>query len=396
MDILCFSTTDWDEIWGSRQQIMKRLAAAGQRVLFVERQVGPEALLRDPALRRRKLEAWRRPALRRLEANLWAWNPPLLPPGRYYSPALNALGQRLLAGRARPVLQGLGFERPLLWLYPPQSAPLLGRFGERLSVYHCIERFAGEQRGRKRSTMLRLEEELLRAADLVFVHSEGLRRLYAPLTRRPIRLAPSAADVAHYQSDASLHPALAALPSPRLVVMGTLDQRLDLELLGCLARSRPGWQIALVGQVRSARVDLGPLANLPNVHLFGKRPYDELPALLNAADACLVPYVLNELTRYINPLKVYEYLASGKPVVSSDLPEVRALAPWVRIAPQAGPGAQERAQAFAGEVERALAEDSPGLQDGRRMAAREHSWEGRVAAMWAAVQECLEGDEGAP
>jgi len=395
MDILCFSTTDWDEIWGSRQQVMRRLAAAGQRVLFVERQVGPEALLRYPALRRRKLQAWGRPALRLVETNVWALNPPLLPPGRYYSPALNALGQRLLADWVRPMVAELGFERPLLWLYPPQSSPLLGRFGERLSVYHCIERFAGEQRGRRRSAMLQMEERLLRQADLVFVHSEGLRRLYAPLTRRPIHLAPSAADVDHFQSDASLHPALAALPRPRLVVMGTLDTRLDLELLDCLARRRPDWHIALVGMVRSGRANLEALGRLPNVHLIGRRPYDELPALLNAADACLVPYLLNELTRYINPLKVYEYLAAGKPIVSTALPEVLPLAPWVRVAPEAGPGAEERAEAFAREVALALAEDSPELQAKRRLAAREHSWDARVEAMWAAVLECLEGDERA-
>src|SRR3974377_2286658 len=97
-DILCISTPDWNEIWGSRQQIMARLAAAGHRGLFVERQVGPEHLLRDPDLRHRKLSAWRLPALRLLDKNLWLWQPPLLPPGRYYSMALNHLGQSLLAG----------------------------------------------------------------------------------------------------------------------------------------------------------------------------------------------------------------------------------------------------------------------------------------------------------
>src|SRR5512135_1202988 len=108
-DILCISTTDWDEIWGSRQQIMKRLAAAGHRVLFVERQVGPEHLQRDPLLRARKLSAWRGPPLREHAPNLWLWQPPLLPPGRYHSLTLNRLGQSLLAARLHPVLDRLGF-----------------------------------------------------------------------------------------------------------------------------------------------------------------------------------------------------------------------------------------------------------------------------------------------
>ena len=149
-DILCISTTDWDEIWGSRQQIMTRLAAKGNRVLFVERQVGPEHLWFDPGLRRRKLAAWHGPAFRKQAENLWLWQPPLMPPGRYYSLAVNALGQKRLAVHLRPVLESLDFSRPVLWMYPPHSAPLIGRFGERLAVYHCIDRFAAGQRGLKR------------------------------------------------------------------------------------------------------------------------------------------------------------------------------------------------------------------------------------------------------
>ncbi len=213
-DILCFSTTDWDEIWGSRQQIMARLAGAGHRVLFVERQAGPEHLLRDPDLRRRKLSAWRLPALRQLNKNLWLWHPPLLPPGRYYSMALNRLGQSLLVARLRPVLHELTFEQPLLWLYPPHSAPLIGRFSEKLVVYHCIERFAGEQRGLKRKVMQAQEADLIHRADQVFVNTADLCHIYQPLARHTITLVPSAADVAHFQSTSVVHPDVSALPRP--------------------------------------------------------------------------------------------------------------------------------------------------------------------------------------
>ena len=175
-NFLCMSTTDWDEIWGSRQQIMSRLAAQGHRILFVERQVGPEHLLRDPVLRSRKLTAWRHPAIRQIEENLWLYQPPLMLPGRYFSIAANASGQRWLARKLRPLLTQLGLENPILWLYPPHSAPLLGQFNERLVVYHCIERFVGNQTGRKRRIMEIEETELLRHAHLVFAHAEGLRQ----------------------------------------------------------------------------------------------------------------------------------------------------------------------------------------------------------------------------
>ena len=165
-----FSTTDWDEIWGSRQQIMLRLAAAGQRVLFVERQAGPEQLLATrPSSAARA--AWRvRPCAR--QANLWLWQQPLLRPG----------AGRPAAGRHRTAHPGCppgspcacwGSTHPLLWLYPPQSAALLGQFDERLpsiTASNACRRpietqapsNAGPGGGPARS-----------GVDLVFTHSEG-------------------------------------------------------------------------------------------------------------------------------------------------------------------------------------------------------------------------------
>lgn len=376
LDILCFSTTDWDEIWGSRQQIMLRLAAAGQRVLFVERPVSVEQLLRSSDLRRRRLSSAPGPALRQERPNLWLFRPPLLPPGRYYSDTLNRWGNRLLVNSVRPVLQELGFERPILWLYPPQSAPLIGQFDEQLIVYHCIERFAARQSGRKRQVMLAQEEALLRRADLVFTHAAGLKALYDPLTKRPVVLVPSAADIAHFQSTAAVHPDVAALPAPRLGVMGTLDDRLDAGLLLDLAPRYPQGSLVLIGARRRAGPDLKALLDLPNVHPLGKRPFAELPALLNGMDALLIPYRRDELTEYISPIKLYEYLAVGKPVVSVDLPEVRPLAEWIEIAGR---------EAFPAAVARALESDSPERQAARRQIARAHSWDARVQAMWGAI-----------
>jgi glycosyltransferase involved in cell wall biosynthesis len=380
-DILCFSTTDWDEIWGSRQQIMARLAAAGHRVLFVERQVGPEHLLRDPDLRFRKLKAWRMPAVRALNKNLWLWQPPLLPPGRYYSTGLNRLGQSFIAARLRPVLHELAFKQPLLWLYPPHSAPLIGRFSERLVVYHCIERFIGGQRGRKRNLMQAQEADLLRYADRVFVHTEGLRRLYQPISHHPIILVPSAADVAHFQSTNAVHPDISALPHPRLGVSGTLDARLDVSLINTIASNHPEWQLILIGQVRPGRIDLAPLKILPNVHILGPRRFADLPALLNGMDALLIPYLHNELTEYISPIKLYEYLAVGKSIISVDLPGVRPLQDWVSLAKDQ-PG-------FIRAIQRALDEDDPQRYLARRKAALEHTWEARIKLMWDVISIAL-------
>jgi glycosyltransferase involved in cell wall biosynthesis len=384
--ILCFSTTDWDEIYGSRQQLMSRLAAAGHVVLFIERQVGPEHLLRDPWLRRRKLESWKNARLRLRRENLWLLQPDLALPGRYYSPLLNTLGQRRLARQVRQVMAQVGLFAPLLWLYPPHSAPLLGGFGERLSVYHCIDRFSGGQTGLKRRVMESQERVLLSRADLVFTHAYGLQRLYAPLTRRPIQVVPSAADALLIQSSHQVDPEIMALPGPRLGVLATVDQRLDGALLAEIARLRPDWQIVLIGRSRPGAPQPREFHRLPNLHRLAGRPYAQVPALLNSLDVLLIPYRRSEAVEYISPIKLYEYLASGKPVVSVPLPEVKIVGDLARYA-QDGPS-------FVAAIQDALTNDPAELTERRRRFARENSWEARLAQMWQPIQGLLDERAG--
>lgn len=384
--ILCFSTTDWDETWGSRQQLMLRLARRGHRVLFVERQVGPEQLLRDPALRLRKFTAWRTTRLRPVMENLWLYQPPLLPPGRYYSPLLNRLGQNTLAKQVQQLQKTLAFSAPILWLYPPQSAPLLGKFNEALSIYHCIENFAGDQRGVKRRVMQWEERQLLSQVDLVFVHARGLLERYQALTRRTITWAPSAADVVHFQSTTAIDPLVAALPHPRLGVSGTLDARIDIALLEQVAQEQPDWHLVLLGTLRSGRINLSRLLSLPNIHHLGYQPFERLPALLNGMDVLLIPYTLTEMTRFISPIKLYEYLAVGKPIVSTALPEVGDFKDHARIA--------ETPQAFIQHIHAALTSDTPAQVAARRSLARQHSWDCRLEVMLEVIATVLKEKSG--
>jgi glycosyltransferase involved in cell wall biosynthesis len=383
MDILCFSSTDWDEIWGSRQQIMQRLAAAGNRVLFVERQVSIEHLIRDHVLFRRKIARWRGSLLKESSKNLWLWCPPLMLPGRYYSMWLNHLGQHHLVSQIRPVLASLTFDHPILWLYPPHSAPLLGHLDESCSIYHCIDRFSGNQKGLKRSTLEKQEKLLLENVDLVFTHSEGLRQKYHHLTRRPITLIPSAADVSLYQSTASIHPRISHLPRPRIGIMGTFDGRIDVNLLQNLVISHPDWQFVLIGQIRPGRTRLEKIFHYPNVHYLGARPQRELPVLLNGMDVFLIAYQLNELTEFISPLKLFEYLAIGKPIVSVPLPEVLPLSSYVYIA---------NPDEFSTRIEQALESDSSSLQHARREEAKKHTWDIRVQTMVETINEFYSGN----
>jgi len=376
--ILCFSSTDWDGPWGSRQQVMLRFARRGYRILFIEQPAGPEHLLRYPALRRRKFRRWRE-GPREIAENLWIVSLPPLLPGRYYSPTVNRLNQHLTTLSLHRHLQTCKLADLLLWLYNPEQGPLIGQFGERLSVYHCIDEFAPGSRGRKRRLINEYESELLAKVDVVFANSALTAANKRRLNPHTYRI-PSGADVEHFAQalDPALppHPAIASLPRPRIGYIGHINERLDYAVLEALARQRPAWSLALVGDTYPWTLDAPPLRRLralSNVHFLGRHPFPDMPALVKGMDVCLLPYADDERARYRSPLKLYEYLAAGKPVVSTDHPEARELAEVIDIA--ATP------EAFIASVERALAEDRPAEQRRRVAAAQPHSWDRRVDEM---------------
>lgn len=380
--IVCLSTTDWDEIWGSRQQIMRRFAARN-RVLFVERQSGPEHLLAYPGRLARKRRGWRR-GLIEVEANLQIWSPPLVWPLRNTSTFCSRQGQARLASHLRPILRSLGFDLPILWIYQPHSGRLIGALGEALSVYHCIDQFKGGATGRKRAVIEGEEAHTIRSADLVLVHS---RELLAE--KREIRpdchYVPSAADVDHYAR--ALTPDIArpeGAPEdgrPVAVLMGTLDRRIDWDLLTALCARTPDWAYVFMGEVKGTAPEA--LRSAPNVRFAGKQPFADLPSWLAVADVGLIPYRMDESTRYINPLKVHEYLAAGLPVVSVPLPEVEAKPGDVFLAGDA--------EGFAAALRSLCPLRDPASRIRRHEAARADSWDVRVEQISELMESALKG-----
>lgn len=374
-DILCFSSTDWDGIWGSRQQVMLRFARRGYRVLFFERPAGPEHLLRYPDLRWRKLRRWRE-GLRAVADNLWIVSLPLLLPGRYYSKAINRVNQWLTRHWSARHLNRLGFTSPLLWIYNPEQGPLIGQFGERLSVYHCIDEFTAGTSGRKRRTIAALEGDLLVKADVVFANSmltyENKRQLNTSTYRIP-----SGANVGHFAQVLNpatpVHPSIASIPNPIAGYIGNINNKLDIHLLASVATYLSDWQFVFVGQAQHQSVDLHPLQELPNVHFLGRLPFAEVPNLVKGMDVCLLPYVDTEFARYRSPLKLYEYLAAGKPIVSTVHSEAREFSEWIEIA--------STSEDFATSVVRARDKDSREQQRRRAELAQQHSWGRRVDEM---------------
>jgi glycosyltransferase involved in cell wall biosynthesis len=386
-DIVCVGFADWDtDLWTNQHHLMSRLAREN-RVLFVE-SLG----LRRPQLAGRDLaRMWRR--LRRglgrpREADgLHVLSPLVLP--LHGSRVARAVNARLLPALVRRAARRLGLRRPILWAYVPQAELLVDALTPALVVYHCVDDIAAQERIDTHSFRA-AEARFAARADLVLASAPALAERLRTVSRNVLD-APNVADTELFSR--ALGPgaadlAMAALPSPRIVFTGAIVSiKLDVALLVELARLRPSWSFALVGPVGPGdpRTDVSALVAEANIHLLGARAYAQLPDVLRAADVGLIPYARNELTASIFPMKVYEYLAAGLPVIATPLPALADVGDVATSASAAG---------IAALIDRALAQDDPRRRAERSARAAEHSWDRRLREIACALAALSDGRDG--
>jgi len=289
-------------------------------------------------------------------------------------PPLIDLTTRLVAERQ--------IEPLALWMYTPMALPVAQRLQPLAVAYDCMDelsafRFAPPE-------LLEREAQLLAWADVVFTGGPSLHR--AKVGRHAnVHCFPSSIDAAHFRR--ALEPGTrepadqAALPRPRLGYFGVVDERLDYGLLGAVARARPEWQIVMVGPFMKVNPD--ELPHAPNLHYLGQRPYEELPAYIGGWDVAIMPFALNEATRYISPTKTLEYMAAGRAIVSTPITDVQE--PYGEIVHIAN-----GSQAFIEACERALNEaPAERLRRQQRCQAvlAQTSWDDTAARMHALLDQ---------
>lgn len=296
------------------------------------------------------------------------------------------LGLRALVRRLRAEGEGA----IVLIVQTPGLVDRFGAVGADLTAYLVVDDYAGLAPAADRARVARRHEDCLRDADLVWAIS-------APLLAAVRRLRSDAlptttgVDQAAFESASRLPaaPSVAALPPPRIGMAGNLNDRIDWDLFEALARARPGWSFAVVGPLYLAggatEAAVGRLRALPNVRFTGGVAPDALPAMIAGFDVGLVLYRPGAGTLGINPLKLYQYLAAGKPVVATPLPVFAGLADVVRTAADA--------PAMLPAIEAALAEAAadPGGADRRRRRARAFDWDVVAADRHAALERALAG-----
>lgn len=276
---------------------------------------------------------------------------------------------RLVCRAVRKVLDSLPPRPVQVWSFAPDIGDLVGRFNEELAIYYCVDAF-GEFPGYDRELILRRERELIDKCGLVLTTSrplyEAKRRLHPN-----VHLIEHGVNARHLSravwEDIAVPPDLAALPRPVLGFVGVVGEWVDLDLLAGLARSRPDASIVLIGP---SVTPLGSLVNLPNVHCLGPKDHSDLPAYLRGFDVGLIPFRDVPLTHHANPIKLYEYLAAGLPVVSTPLPAVRELEGSVWLAADVAGAVAGCAQAIESNTQAAR------VNRARLMAAE--SWPARL------------------
>lgn len=397
--IIALSPDRWGDVRRPRQ-LMQELARIVP-VLYLESPLALASLAKSPGqLKSRETRsAWRRALLGRCEpvAEDMSLATPLtlLPehviarlPWTPLRSRMRKLGRRGIARRAERLARRLGMSSPAVWYggHPVSPSELHVRTAA-FTVYDCIDRWSAfptsASNSRLRDQETADEQELFRRADAVFCSARGLLDSARETAAEKPTLLRNAADVEHFARAQRPVPAdLSELPRPLIGYVGAIAEWVDLELIRDVALARPDWSFALIGPVFTGQITgdsrgLSAVQNLPNVDVLGPRPYDELPAYLESFDVAVIPFKVNPLTADTDPIKVYEYLAAGLPVVSTPLPEVTALG-VVRIA--------ATAEDFVREIEAALSDEGAEDAVARHVSvAEQNSWRSRAEAAWAAL-----------
>ncbi len=365
VDLVCFSHLRWNFVYQRPQHLLSRCARE-RRVFFVEEP------LRNGA------EAW-------LEINInddgVYLAVPHIPDG--ISDVETVAILRDLIDR---MFESQKLDTYVLWYYTPMALAFSRHLSPQAIIYDCMDELS---LFRDAPPALRAyENELFERADLVFTGGTSLYE--AKRARHPhVHCFPSSVDVAHFAralQDLPDPADQASIPHPRLGFFGVIDERLDRDLLGGIAAARPDWHFILIGPV--VKIDPGTLPQGPNLHYLGGKAYRDLPAYLAGWDVALMPFAHNDSTRFISPTKTPEYLAAGKPVVSTSIRDV------VRPYGQLGlVGIADDAETFVFAAESAMNEDSVERQSRVDAFLADISWDRTWGEMSRLIQQVVDQRE---
>lgn len=384
-DIVLLSTAEWDNpFWTNKQYVAVELAKRGHKVFYID-SLG----LRRPSVSSQDLnrifkrvkKAFQKP--KKVRDNLWVWSPILLP--FQSKPWVRKFNYFLLNRWLNLWLRKLNFEKDIFWTYNPLTTKLFDTKGYKQLIYHCVDEIKA-QPGMPVEILEEAEEELTTLSDFVFATSIKLyetRKVWNDDTY----YFSNVADFNHFkkarEESTPIPEDLSKIPSPRIGFIGALSgYKIDFKLLEYLANKHTDYSFVLIGTIGEGDpwTNIDSLQKLSNIYFLGPKAYSELPAYLKGFDIATLPNNINDYTDSMFPMKFFEYLAAGKPIVSVDLPSLQEYKDICFLS-----GTYEN---FSNNIEKALNNIDYNIEE-RLSLAKEFTYEKRTEKMMKTIEENL-------
>lgn len=364
-DVVCFSVIDWDFRYQRPQQIMSQFAARGHRVFYFS------------TTRFNPADSSPRVTVKPIKANVFEVELSSIRQPDVYGEVIGGINQKELVASLEELRSRFSIDEAISYVMIASWCDLAlltqERWGWRI-IYDCMDewdRFPGIK-----PAIVDAEKVLVEGCDLLVVSSQCLSAKWAS-RKDKLRLVRNAADYEFYSARFGPSHLLADATHPIVGYFGAIAEWFDVDLVAFLARSRPNYTFVLLGGIFS--VDVSELMKLSNVRLLGQHPYELMPKYLYQFDVCMIPFKLSPITEATDPVKLYEYLSGGKPVVSVDLPELEPYRKQVYIA--------KDQDEFVALLDRALTDDDRKLAEERRALARANDWASRYQTVVTGLSE---------
>jgi len=369
--VVCLSTSPWYPIPTRKQQVMSRLSEA--EVLYFDPPITLIAPLKDKNARP-KLKAWKQPGVKPQENITVYALPPVLPFFNKFR-FINRLNQKRIARFVSKKCRAHGFDAPVLWTYSPTSADSVDHIRRSALVYDCVDRHSAYGGLMNPQLVDDMELDLAKKADMVFATAKPLCTRLQTVNSKA-KFIPNGANFERFFAASRPQPKPEDFPEgdgPVFCFVGALQQCIEYGFIEYAAKARPEWRFVFLGR-QVAGVNLSALQALPNCHFLGLRPNEQLPRYIAQCDACLNLFDRSDLSRDVSPLKFFEYLATGKPIVSTPQPEqILQFADDIHIAASK--------EEFLAACEAVLTDNTLQRTNARIELGRQSSWDSRVEQM---------------
>jgi len=382
-NIICISSIDWDFIWQGHQEIMSAFARNGNKVLFIENTGVRSPGIRDISRIKNRVKNWLKgvKGIRKETGNLYVFSPLVLP--FPYSKLARCINRRLILPVLYKWMKVMDFDDPIVWTFlpTPLSIDIADNITKKLFVYYCIDNFSVSSISAKK--IKKSEEKLLKKVDLVFATSKELYNYCSGYNDKVYRF-PFAVNFKEFEKirlrDSPMPEEFRNIKSPIIGYVGGVHKWINQGLIKDLAENCPQYSFVFIGPIQA---DVSKLQALKNIHFLGKKEHSQLPLFIKYFDAGIIPYIISEYTNNVYPTKLNEYLALGKPVISTSLPEIagfnKEYGDIVYVAEDSG--------RFEKYIEKAINEDNQSLKDRRIEAARKNSWENHIEKISQLIEE---------